>query len=68
MKFSNQARFSFVNGKSTKLNKPLTFGTLNFIFSNAGKISAKNIANIVHRPLRTIRNVSRRFGISLKLL
>jgi hypothetical protein len=60
-------RFSNVNGKATKLGKPLTNGSIDFIVFNAGRISAKNIANILHRPLKTVQSVASRFGVSLKL-
>jgi hypothetical protein len=61
-------RFSNVNGKATKLNKKLTAGTVGFILENAGKIEAKNIAAIIHRPVKTVQNVASRFGVSLRLL
>ena len=60
-------RFSNVNGKATKLNKKLTAGTVDFIITNAGVLSAKNIAAIIHRPLKTVQSVASRFGISLKV-
>ena len=60
-------RFSKVNGKATKLNKKLTAGTLEFILNKAGKISAKSIAAIIHRPVKTVQNVASRFGISLRM-
>jgi hypothetical protein len=60
-------RFSNVNGKATKLSKPLTAGTLDFILEKAGKMSAKSIAAIIHRPVKTVQSVASRFGISLRL-
>lgn len=60
-------RFSTVNGKATKLTKPLTAGSIGFIIENAGKLSAKNIANILHRPVKTVQSVASRFGVSLRL-
>lgn len=60
-------RLSNVNGKATKLNKPLTAGTINFIVENAGKMKAKNIAAIIHRPLKTVQGVALRLGISLRV-
>jgi hypothetical protein len=56
------------NGKTTRSNKPVTFGTVDFIIRNAGKVSAKNIASIIHRPIKTVQSVASRFGVSLKLL
>ena len=61
-------KLSKVNGKATNLNKPLTFGTVEFILNNAGKMSANNIAAVIHRPVKTVRNVASRFGISLQVL
>jgi hypothetical protein len=60
-------RFSKVNGKATKWNKKLTTGTVEFIVSKAGKLSAKSIAAIIHRPLKTVQSVASRFGVSLRL-
>ena len=60
-------RLSSVNGKATKLNKPLTTGTIDFIVRKAGVIPAKNIASIIHRPLKTVQSVASRFGVSLRL-
>jgi hypothetical protein len=60
-------RFSKVNGKATRLNKKLTVGTLDFIITNAGKMSAKSIAAIIHRPVKTVQSVASRFGVSLRL-
>lgn len=60
-------RFSNVNGKATKLNKTLTAGSLGFIIENAGKMTSKNIANVLHRPVKTIQSVASRLGVSLVL-
>ena len=60
-------RFSRVNGKATRLSKPLTLGSMKFIVANAGKMSAENIANILHRPVSTVRSAARRVGVSLAL-
>jgi hypothetical protein len=60
-------RLSGVNGMSTKLGKKLTKGSVDFIVSNAGKLSGRSIANILHRPLKTIQSVAHRNGVSLKV-
>ena len=60
-------KFSNVNGKATKMNKPLTTGTVEFIIENAGRMKAKNIAAIIHRPLKTVQSVASRFGVSLRV-
>lgn len=60
-------RFSTVNGKSTRLNKKLTVGTVNFILTNAGKLNAASIANIIHRPVKTVYSVASRNKVSLKV-
>lgn len=60
-------KFSNVNGKATRLNKKLTEGTLNFILNKAGFMSAKDIAAVIHRPVKTVQSVASRFGVSLKL-
>jgi hypothetical protein len=60
-------RFSNVNGKATRLSKKLTVGTVEFIIKKAGKIPAKSIAAIIHRPVKTVQSVASRFGVSLRL-
>jgi hypothetical protein len=60
-------RLSDVNGKATKLGKPLTQGSVDFILRNAGKLSGRAIANILHRPIKTVQSVASRNGVSLKL-
>ena len=67
MRNTNKTRFSNVNGKATRLNKKLTVGSVEFILNNAGKMSAKNIAAVIHRPVKTVQNVASRFGVSLRL-
>lgn len=64
---SKNQRFSNVNGKATKLGKPLTVGTVSFIINNAGSMTARNIAAIIHRPLKTVQSVASRFGVSLRV-
>lgn len=59
---------SRVNGKATKVGKKLTQGSVDFIVRNAGKMSGQNIANILHRSLKTVETVARRVGVSLKVL
>lgn len=61
-------RLSNVNGKATKLKKPLTPGTVDFIVTNAGVLTAKSIASIIHRPVKTVQSVASRFGVSLRVL
>jgi hypothetical protein len=60
-------RLSDVNGMATKLSKKLTKNTVRFILEKAGTMSAQSIANIIHRPLSTVRTVAQRNGVSLKL-
>ena len=60
-------RLSTVNGKATKTGKKLTQGSVNFIVKNAGKMSGRSIANILHRPLKTVQTVAARAGVSLKV-
>jgi len=61
-------KFSKINGKATRLKKPLTFGTVDFILKNAGKLTSKSIAAIIHRPIKTVQSVASRFKVSLKTL
>jgi hypothetical protein len=60
-------RFSNVNGKATKVGKKLTTGSIDFIVRKAGKIPAKSIAAILHRPLKTVQSVASLVGVSLRL-
>lgn len=60
-------RLSTVNGKSTRLGKKLTQGSVDFIVKNAGRMSGRSIANILHRPLKTVQSVASRAGVSLKV-
>lgn len=60
-------RYSTVNGKATRLNKKLTLGTVNFILNNAGKLTAEAIANVIHRPVKTVYSVASRNKVSLKV-
>jgi hypothetical protein len=55
------------NGTATRRNKKLTKGSVNFIVKNAGKLSGRAIANILHRPLKTVQSVAHRNGVSLKV-
>lgn len=60
-----KTRFSYVNGKATKLTKPFTGGTYAFIVRKAGKMSAASIAAVLHRPVTQIRSAARKLGVSL---
>ncbi len=60
-------RLSSVNGKATKSGKKLTPGSVEFIVKNAGKMTGRSIANILHRPLKTVQTVAARVGVSLKV-
>jgi hypothetical protein len=61
------SRFSNVNGKSTKVGKKLTTGSVDFIIRKAGKIPGKSIAAILHRPLKTVQSAASLVGVSLRL-
>lgn len=58
---------SKTNGEATKNGKKLTVGSVEFIINNAGKMSVKNIAKILHRNSSTVRTVARRMGLSLRI-
>lgn len=55
------------NGTATRRNKKLTSGSVSFIVKNAGKMSGRAIANILHRPLKTVQSVASRNRVSLKV-
>lgn len=56
--------FSRVNGKATKLSKPLTTGSYLFIVRNANRLSAKSIAAILHRPIQTVYAAAKKLGVT----
>lgn len=58
---------SKINGTATKSGKKLTKGSVDFIIANAGKLSGRAIANILHRPIKTVQSVAHRNGVSLKI-
>jgi hypothetical protein len=60
-------KMSTVNGKATKSGKKLTQGSVDFIVKNAGKMTGRSMANILHRPLKTVQSVASRAGVSLKV-
>lgn len=59
------SRYSRTNGMATRLDKPLTDGSYEFIFRNAGLMSAKSIAAILHRPVNQVYSAARKLGVSL---
>lgn len=59
-------KFSTINGKSTNLTKPFTFGSVGFIVEKAGTMSATSIAAILHRPVTQVYSIARKIGVSLE--
>lgn len=59
-------RFSSTNGMATVLTKPLTFGSYNYIAANAGYMTAKSIANVLHRPVTQVYAAARKLGVSFR--
>lgn len=55
------------NGTNTRTGKKFTSGSVNFLTSNAGKMSAKSIANILHRTEKSVRRKAEKLGLSLKV-
>lgn len=51
----------------TRSGKRLSNRTVNFILTNAGKMTAESIANVIHRPVKTVYSVASRAGVSLKV-
>jgi len=57
-------RFSKINGMATKIGKPYTLGSINFIKRNASKLTLKAIAAILHRTTHSVRSIARRNNIN----
>lgn len=58
-------RLSNVNGKATNVRKPYTPGSINFIRRKANALSARAIANILHRSVKSVKNVAAKNNITL---
>ena len=56
-----------LKGISTRYGKPLTRGSVDFIARNAGKMTTKSIASVLHRPVRTVKSVASKLGVSLRV-
>jgi len=56
-----------LSGTSTRNGKPLTRGSVNYIARNAGKMSTKAIASVLHRPVQTVKSVALKLGVSLRV-
>jgi len=54
-------------GKNTRNGKPLTQGSVNFIARNAGKMTTKSMASVLHRPVQTVKSVALKLGVSLRV-
>lgn len=55
------------NGTATKTGKKFTVGALNFLTTRAGKMSARKIANVLHRTEKSIRRKAEQMGVSLRV-
>lgn len=58
---------TLTTGTVTRNGKPLTQGSVNFIARNAGKMTTKAIASVLHRPIQTVKSVALKLGVSLKV-
>ena len=56
-----------MNGTNTRKGKAFTSGTVSFIVTNAGKMTVKNMAKVLHRTEKSIRRKAERLGIKLKV-
>ena len=64
---AKQRKGFYFGGDATTNGKPFTVGSLNFIKANAGKLPAKSIANILHRPVQAVQGQARKLGVSLSV-
>jgi hypothetical protein len=55
------------NGTATRTGKKFTTGSTSFLIGNAGKMSAKSIANVLHRTEKSIRRKAEKLGLSLRV-
>lgn len=57
-----------LNGIATKEGKKFTQGSINYIMSVSGIMSAKAIANVLHRSEKSVRRKAEKLKLSLKTL
>lgn len=50
----------------TTPGKRFTPGSINYIYGMAGTLSARAIANVLHRTVKSVRRKAEKLGISLK--
>jgi hypothetical protein len=60
----NNNRFSRKNGMRTNLSKPMTIGSYLYIERNFNKMTMKNMANVLHRPVSQVRKAARQLGLN----
>lgn len=58
---------SKTNGTATRTGKKFTTGSLGFLVNNAGKMSAKSIAKVLHRTEKSVRRKAEKLGLSLRV-
>lgn len=51
----------------TRLGKKFTEGSVSFIRKNAGKMTAKKMASVLHRTTKSVRRKAEKLGISLRV-
>lgn len=55
----------YYGGNVTSKGKPFTNGSILFIKKNAKKMSAKSIANVLHRSVNSVRSKAKSLNIQL---
>ena len=58
---------TMTNGVATRNGKRFTTGSLRFLSNKAGKMSAKSIAKVLHRTVKSVRRKAEKLGLSLKV-
>ena len=58
---------AFTNGVATRVGKKFSRGSVDFLVSKAGKMSARSIAQVLHRTELSVRRKAQKLGVSLKV-
>jgi hypothetical protein len=58
---------TLTNGVATRAGKRFTTGSVQFLRSRAGTMTASKIARVLHRTTKSVRRKAERLGLRLKV-
>jgi hypothetical protein len=58
---------TLTNGVATRTGKRFTTGSVQFLRSRAGTMTASKIARVLHRTTKSVRRKAERLGLRLKV-